>query len=42
MDGRRYALPLATVARIIYAADVTPLPSAPAVVLGAIGGVGRR
>ncbi|WP_211465561.1 chemotaxis protein CheW [Collimonas silvisoli] len=36
LDGRRYALPLATVTRIIYAADVTPLPNAPAVVLGAI------
>jgi purine-binding chemotaxis protein CheW len=36
LDGRRYALPLATVTRIICAADVTPLPNAPTVVLGAI------
>ncbi|WP_414648922.1 chemotaxis protein CheW [Collimonas sp.] len=42
LDGRRCAPPLAAVTRIIYAADATPLPNAPAVVLGAIdllGGV---
>jgi purine-binding chemotaxis protein CheW len=36
LDGRRYALPLAIVTRIVYAAEVTPLPNAPAIVLGAI------
>lgn len=36
LDGRRYALPLASVTRIVYAAEVTPLPNAPAIVLGAL------
>jgi purine-binding chemotaxis protein CheW len=41
LDGRCYALPLATVTRIIYAANVTPLPNASAVVLGAIDLLGE-
>ena len=36
LDGGRYALPLASVQRIVRAAEVTPLPSAPATVLGAL------
>ncbi|HVT04541.1 MAG TPA: chemotaxis protein CheW [Thermoanaerobaculia bacterium] len=36
LDGERYALPLAGVERIVRAVEVTPLPSAPAIVLGAI------
>jgi purine-binding chemotaxis protein CheW len=36
LDGGRYALPLASVQRIVRAAEVTPLPSAPAIVLGAL------
>jgi purine-binding chemotaxis protein CheW len=36
LDGSRYALPLATVERIVRAVEITRLPSAPPVVLGAI------
>ncbi len=36
LDERRYALPLATVLRILPAVEVTPLPKAPAVVLGIV------
>lgn len=36
LDERRYALPLAAVERVVRAAEVTPLPGAPAIVLGAI------
>lgn len=36
LDGQRYALPLATVQRIVRAVEVTPLPGAPPIVLGAI------
>lgn len=36
LDGQRYALPLAAVRRIVRAVEVTPLPGAPAIVLGAI------
>jgi len=36
VDEQRYALPLAAVERIIHAVEVTPLPAAPAIVLGAI------
>jgi purine-binding chemotaxis protein CheW len=36
VDASRYALSLASVVRIVRAAQVTPLPLAPAVVLGAI------
>jgi purine-binding chemotaxis protein CheW len=36
LDAGRYALPLASVERIVRAARVTPLPRAPAIVLGAI------
>jgi purine-binding chemotaxis protein CheW len=36
LDGQRYALPLAAVRRIVRAVEVTPLPGAPATVLGAI------
>jgi purine-binding chemotaxis protein CheW len=36
LDSGRYALPLATVERIVRAAQYTPLPLAPAAVLGVI------
>jgi len=36
LDGQHYALPLGTVGRIVRAVAVTPLPNAPAIVLGAI------
>lgn len=41
LDERRYALPLAVVDRVVRAAEVTPLPKAPAIVLGAINVHGR-
>ena len=41
LDERRYALPLAVVERVVRAVDVTPLPKAPAIVLGAINVQGR-
>ena len=41
LDERRYALPLAVVERVIRAVDVTPLPKAPPIVLGAINMHGR-
>lgn len=37
----RYALPLATVERIVRAVEVTPLPQAPEIVLGVINAQGR-
>lgn len=36
LDEQRYALPLTAVARIVQAAEVTLLPKAPSIVLGAI------
>ena len=36
LDERRYALPLAVVERIVRAAEVTTLPNAPDIVVGAI------
>jgi purine-binding chemotaxis protein CheW len=41
IDAGRYALPLAAVERIVRAVEVTWLPSAPAIVLGAIDVAGR-
>ena len=41
LDERRYALPLAAVERVVRAAEVTPLPGAPAIVLGGINIHGR-
>ena len=41
LDGGRYALPLQAVERIVRAAQITPLPLAPPVVLGAIDIEGR-
>jgi purine-binding chemotaxis protein CheW len=41
LDGGRYALPLAAVERVVRAAEVTPLPAAPPVILGAISIAGR-
>ena len=36
LDNGRYALPLASTLRIVRAAEITPLPSAPSLVLGAL------
>ena len=41
LDEQRYALPLATVERVIRAVEVTSLPKAPPVVLGVIDVAGR-
>ncbi len=41
LADQRYALPLAAVERIVRAAEVTPLPNAPEIVLGAIDVEGR-
>jgi purine-binding chemotaxis protein CheW len=41
LDERRYALPLAVVERVVRAVDVTPLPKASPIVLGAIDVHGR-
>lgn len=41
LDAQRYALPLAVVGRIVRAVEVTPLPEAPAIVLGVIDVEGR-
>ena len=41
LDERRYAFPLKVVQRVIRAVDITPLPNAPAIVLGAIDVQGR-
>ena len=41
VDGERYALPLEVVERVVRAVAVTPLPNAPAIVLGAINVHGR-
>ena len=41
LDAGRYALPLATVERIVRAVEVTRLPSAPPIILGAIDVQGR-
>jgi purine-binding chemotaxis protein CheW len=41
LDGARYALPLAAVERIVRAVEITALPAAPPIVLGAIDVQGR-
>ena len=41
LDAQRYALPLASVERIVRAVETTLLPKAPAIVLGAINVAGR-
>jgi purine-binding chemotaxis protein CheW len=41
LDAQRYALPIAAVERIVRAVEVTPLPSAPSIVLGVIDIEGR-
>jgi purine-binding chemotaxis protein CheW len=41
LDAQRYALPLASVERIVRAVEITRLPNAPAIVLGAINVAGR-
>ena len=41
LDGQRYGLPLVLVERIIGAAEITPLPKAPEIVLGIINLQGK-
>lgn len=41
LDDRRFALPLTVVDRVVRAVEVTPLPNAPALILGAINVHGR-
>jgi purine-binding chemotaxis protein CheW len=41
LDQGRYALPLASTSRIVRAAEITPLPAAPANVLGALNVAGE-
>jgi purine-binding chemotaxis protein CheW len=41
LDEERYAVPLTVVERIVRAVEVTPLPKAPAIVLGVIDVEGR-
>ena len=41
LDAGRYALPLASVERIVRAAQITPLPQSPSVILGALDIEGR-
>ncbi|MDP2320688.1 MAG: chemotaxis protein CheW [Acidobacteriota bacterium] len=41
LDQQRYALPLATVEHVVQSVEVTPLPHAPTIVLGAINVHGR-
>jgi purine-binding chemotaxis protein CheW len=41
IDAGRYALPLSVVERVALAVEITPLPGAPAVVLGIVDVAGR-
>lgn len=41
LDARRYGLPLHAVQRIVRIVDITPLPKAPAIVLGIVNVQGR-
>lgn len=41
LDDIRYALPLSSVERVVRAVEITPLPDAPAVILGVINVQGR-
>jgi purine-binding chemotaxis protein CheW len=41
LDDFRYALPLASVERVVRAVEITPLPEAPEVILGVINVQGR-
>ncbi|MDB6038377.1 MAG: CheW protein [Verrucomicrobiales bacterium] len=41
LDEQRYALPLSKTERIVRAVEVTPLPKAPAIVLGVVDVAGR-
>jgi purine-binding chemotaxis protein CheW len=41
LDAGRYAIPLAAAERVVRAVEVTPLPAAPALVLGVIDVGGR-
>ena len=41
LEHRRYALPLPAVERVVRAVEITPLPGAPAVVMGVVSVEGR-
>jgi purine-binding chemotaxis protein CheW len=41
LEDHRYALPLSAVERIVRAVEITPLPGAPAIVMGVISVEGR-
>lgn len=41
IEGRRYALSLASVDRVVRVVEITPLPKAPAIILGIINWRGR-
>lgn len=41
VEGRRYALPLASVDKIVRTVEITPLPKAPRIILGIINFRGR-
>jgi purine-binding chemotaxis protein CheW len=41
VEGHRYALPLASVDKIIHTVEITPLPKAPKIILGIINFRGR-
>jgi len=41
LDGHRYALSLSAVERAVHMVEITPLPKAPEIVLGAINLAGR-
>ena len=41
VDEQRFALPLSTVERLLRAVEITPVPDAPAIMLGAIDVHGR-
>ncbi len=41
LDRRRYALPAASVERVVHAVDIVPLPAAPSIIVGLIVLQGR-
>lgn len=41
LDGRRYALPLLAVDKVVRVVEITPLPKAPDIVLGVVNIQGR-
>lgn len=41
LEGQRYGLPLSAVDRVVRAAEITPLPKSPEIVLGVVNVQGR-